>query len=114
MANRSFAATARKALLRRGRAILRLRQDYSGEAVDDNGQPDYLAGLSDVERHELEQIHGALERIERGVYGRCMSCMDDVERERLQAVPWQRECSHCEEHDDSATPAAQPGASAHV
>jgi RNA polymerase-binding transcription factor DksA len=48
------------------------------------------------------------------VFGRCMSCMDDVERERLQAVPWTRTCAPCEERQDSASPAAQPGATAHV
>ena len=115
MANRTFAATARKALLRRGRAILRLREDYSGEQCTDDGEPDYLAGLSDVERRDLEQIHGALERIERGVYGRCSTCTEDVEHDRLKASPWIRQCSDCEQHqDDDLAPVVTAPVPAHI
>lgn len=92
MMNRSFAASARKRMLRRGRALLRLRHDGGKPS---SGQPDYLAGLSDAERDELAEIHGALERIERGIYGRCDSCFGDVEQERLEDVPWERECQSC-------------------
>jgi len=95
MAQKSFTSLARKTLLRRGRAILRLRQDYGGSAATGDG-PDYLAGLSDVERHELEEIHAALERIERGIFGRCQECSMDIERERLAPRPYLRNCVTCD------------------
>lgn len=95
MAQKSFTSIARKTLLRRGRAILRLRQDYADGSTSGDG-PDYLAGLSDSERHELEEIHAALERIERGIFGRCEQCLVDIDRERLAPRPHLRLCSSCE------------------
>ena len=92
MRNRSFAATARKKLLRRGRVLLRLR------TTPTPGQADHLAGLSDADREQLAEIHSALERIERGIYGRCDSCFGDIEEERLLAVSWERECGACVHH----------------
>lgn len=110
MANRSFTALARKALLRRGRGILRLRQDCGEAATGADGQPDFLAGLSDAERHELEEIHAALERIERGIFGKCEVCCERIERERLEKLPYQRECQQCSEAEASA----EVGANAHA
>ena len=92
MMNRSFAAASRKRMLRRARALLRLRHDGVKPSA---GQPDYLAGLSDAEREELGEIHSALERIERGIYGRCESCFGDVEIERIDAQPTVSDCQKC-------------------
>ncbi len=95
MAQKSFTSLARKTLLRRGRAILRLRQDYGDSKAAGDG-PDYLVGLSDAERHELEEVHAALERIERGIFGRCEDCGVDINRERLAPRPYLRTCSACD------------------
>ena len=92
MAKKNTTQLARKALLRRGRALLRLRADV----VADAGEPDFLAGLSDSERRELEQIHAALERIERGIFGRCEECGDKIEVTRIEKVPYVRLCGGCE------------------
>ena len=105
MINRSFAASARKNLLRRGRALLRLRRDGSGRG---SGPPDCLAGLSDAERTELAEIHSALERIERGIYGRCDDCFGDIEPERLEARLWARKCGSCAARAEARPPAVAP------
>jgi hypothetical protein len=112
--DRNFAAAARKKMLRRGRALLRLRHDG---APPKTGQPDYLAGLSDAERDELGEIHGALERIERGIYGRCETCFGDVESDRLEALLWTRECQTCAcgvDAVDTSVPAVAAGAAVSV
>ncbi len=88
--NKSLAATARRALLRRGRAILARHQD-SAEGED------LLAAMTEVERQQLEEIHAALERIERGVFGRCEVCDERLERARVEVIPWLRFCDHCAE-----------------
>lgn len=87
MIERAFAATARKRLLRAGRALLRLRNQ--GPA------PAQLGGLSEDERDELAEIHAALERIERGIYGRCDVCFADITLDRLDGNPVERMCSAC-------------------
>lgn len=93
-------ATARKRLLRRGRALLRSGASRAGGA-------DVLAGLDDEERQELAEVHRALERIERGIYGRCQGCFDDIEDARLEARPHEPLCAGCDgaEHGIGATDA---------
>lgn len=83
--NRGLVASARKKLLRRGRALLRGAQ----------GRPDALGQLGEAEVAELREIHAALERIERGIFGRCESCQASVEDERLEHLPWERHCAPC-------------------
>lgn len=108
MANTNQASRARKVLLRRGRSMLRLRADALGDgSADADGTPDYLAGLSDSERRELAEIHAALERIERGIFGRCEHCSEVIEPPRVEATPWVRTCSRCDaDHAAAAVPAA--------
>ncbi len=100
MANSSFVAQSRKALLRRGRSLLRQRADTPTNPA--TGEPDLLAGLSPTELHELEEIHAALERIERGIFGSCYTCGTALGREVLEALPWRRDCDQCDGLDDEA------------
>ena len=86
--NRNLVATARKQLLRRGRALLRAAQ--AGGA-----RPDAIGALGQPELSELQEIHAALERIERGIYGRCEDCQADLEEDRIQRSPWSRRCAPC-------------------
>jgi DnaK suppressor protein len=44
---------------------------------------------------ELRQIGAALARIERGDYGRCMRCGEDIAPARLEAVPFAEHCVSC-------------------
>ena len=85
--NRTLVAAARKKLLRRGRALLRGARGLPGA--------DGLGGVAEPELSELREIHLALERIERGIYGRCEDCQSTVEEDRLELVPWERRCAPC-------------------
>lgn len=86
--NRNLIATARKQLLRRGRALLR--------AAQAGGRPDAIGALGQTELTELQEIHAALERIERGIYGRCEDCQSALDEERIQGAPWARRCPTCD------------------
>jgi hypothetical protein len=88
---RNLVAQARKQLLRRGRALLRAAQAGTGAA----GRADALGAIDEAELTELQEIHAALERIERGIFGRCEECQSDIDDERLARSPWQRRCSPC-------------------
>src|ERR1700680_2573848 len=43
----------------------------------------------------VAEIDQALERIDAGTYGRCVSCGESIPAERLEAVPWAALCVPC-------------------
>ena len=47
------------------------------------------------EREKLQNIDEALERMKEGTYGECEDCGDDIEIERLLALPFTRLCLDC-------------------
>ena len=91
--NRTLVAAARKKLLRRGRAMLRSSQAAAGSA---------LGGMNEPQLTELREIHAALERIERGIFGRCDTCQGAIEESSLEATPWERDCLVCRGEDSHA------------
>src|SRR5690554_1120416 len=54
-------------------------------------------GLQDARRLLRGKIDEALERIDRGDYGSCMICGQEIPRERLEALPYAVNCLHCQE-----------------
>ena len=94
--NRTLVATARKKLLRRGRAMLR----------STTARVDGLSAMNEPQLSELREIHAALERIERGIFGRCDSCSAAVEETTLEMTPWERDCATCR----GETAVSQPSA----
>jgi DnaK suppressor protein len=58
-----------------------------------------------VERMEasyrlLRQVEYALARLERGRFGVCLKCEDDIETQRLAALPWALFCMQCQKTVD--------------
>ncbi|HEY7996198.1 MAG TPA: TraR/DksA C4-type zinc finger protein, partial [Steroidobacteraceae bacterium] len=51
----------------------------------------------DSARVELQQVDGALRRLASGRYGTCVACGEDIEPERLGAVPYTDRCRVCAE-----------------
>lgn len=47
------------------------------------------------ERDKLQNIEGALGRMKEGAYGECEDCGEDIEVERLIALPFTRLCLDC-------------------
>ncbi len=52
------------------------------------------------ESNLLRLVRLALRRIEDGSYGICMHCEEEINRKRLQAVPWTPYCIRCQEAAD--------------
>jgi DnaK suppressor protein len=46
------------------------------------------------------RVKGALQRIEDGTYGTCLTCEDQISVKRLQAVPWAELCLRCQQGSD--------------
>jgi hypothetical protein len=84
------------ALLRRRRGLLAPRYEERQPAIPD-GEPDFLAWMSVIERRELADIYEALDRIDEGNYGLCRVCASPIDRVRLESIPWVRVCDCCEE-----------------
>jgi RNA polymerase-binding transcription factor DksA len=46
--------------------------------------------------HLLDQINGALERMDKGTYGICQRCGKPINEERLEAFPYVAFCIECQ------------------
>jgi DnaK suppressor protein len=45
----------------------------------------------------LSEVEQALERIEKGTYGKCVNCGQPIPEKRLEAIPWAARDVKCEE-----------------
>jgi DnaK suppressor protein len=80
-----------------------LRKDMLVEdEVDDeatqaarNGNRDLVIITMDREIRNISEIEQALERIAHNEYGVCVSCEKTIPNNRLQAIPWTRQCVDC-------------------
>jgi RNA polymerase-binding transcription factor len=89
----------------RDEVLAKERPDFEGPGSE--GQPDVGALASHAFEHEVnvslfgseerlrEEIQGALQRIEKGMFGRCEDCGKPIPRARLNLVPYARQCMAC-------------------
>jgi DnaK suppressor protein len=62
---------------------------------------EFLFSLSNTERDTLQLVDEAILRIDDKRYGVCISCEDEMNLKRLEAVPWARHCLSCQEKQES-------------
>ncbi len=67
-----------------------------GDASVLDTNTDYLLQLSDDDRREVLEIRGALERMQRGTFGKCECCTDEIDLARLERLPHARFCIECQ------------------
>jgi DnaK suppressor protein len=60
-------------------------------------EQEFTLSMMEHEGNALEQIEGALERIEDGVYGVCVECESKIPKTRLQVLPYTPHCVKCAE-----------------
>jgi RNA polymerase-binding transcription factor DksA len=82
-----------------------LSADFA-EQVTQRENDDVLGAISHSARAELQQVDAALRRLAQGRYSTCSVCGNDIEPERLGAVPCTDRCRACAEGSRSA---AGPG-----
>jgi len=56
---------------------------------------DVLFNLSETQRQRIHDINLALEQIEKGEYGICMSCSEEISPRRMEVRPFSRYCIDC-------------------
>jgi DnaK suppressor protein len=62
-----------------------------------NQTRDLNYNLQESDFARLKSIEIALESLERGEYGECSRCGNDIKEKRLEVVPWATMCIHCQE-----------------
>jgi len=68
--------------------------DFAEQANETNN--DQVVEALDFEaRQEVAQIKRALKRIENGSFGTCVSCDEDIQSKRLEAIPYVANCIAC-------------------
>jgi len=58
---------------------------------------EFLFSQSNNDRQLLQMVETSLLRIREGTFGECVSCGNEINPKRLEAVPWTRYCIECQE-----------------
>lgn len=93
-----------------GEALRKNRKDDAGDLSTmpihladlgtDNFEKDVTFGLIETEEEEVREIDAALERIQRGTFGRCEKCERLILKARLKALPYARLCIACKKKEE--------------
>jgi DnaK suppressor protein len=71
-----------------------LGTDKEDNATESEEYSDNLAVETSLEE-QLREVEDALERIEKGTYGICKNCNEEIDIERLKAYPAAKACIKC-------------------
>jgi len=100
----------KKLLTRRDELVKTItRTEEEGRQADDDPTVDladkaansytkeFLFGQTSTDRNMLNLIDEALKRIRNEEFGQCLSCQEEMQQKRLEAVPWAKHCINCQE-----------------
>jgi DnaK suppressor protein len=82
---------------------VRTRSSHDRDAADAQDGPsadtrdDLDLALIQMKAETLVSIEAALQRLQAGVYGNCIECMEAISSERLRALPFAVRCTSCED-----------------
>jgi DnaK suppressor protein len=88
------------------------RTEEEGRAADDDPTVDladkaansytkeFLFTQTNNDRFILQLVEEALKRVRESTFGLCVSCQEEVQQKRLEAVPWARHCITCQEKQE--------------
>src|ERR1700747_2482219 len=105
----------KKKLLTRREELVRgiARTEQEGREADEDPTVDladkaansytkeFLFGQTHNERSLLQLVDDALARIRENSVGACVSCHQELQQKRLEAVPWTRYCITCQEKKEN-------------
>ena len=74
-------------------------EDYIDYAVNSYDR-DFLLSLTEMEQRHMLLIEEALKRIDRGEFGRCLQCSQEIPENRIEVEPWARHCVRCQELEE--------------
>jgi DnaK suppressor protein len=67
------------------------------DAAQTTSERSNVLSLAEGLRTRLEDVRSALDRLEKGNYGRCERCGNEINGERLEAIPTARLCISCKQ-----------------
>jgi DnaK suppressor protein len=76
-------------------------QDVADKAASSYTK-EFLFSLSNSERDQLQLVDDAIARLNTSAktFGICVTCDSEVEKKRLEAVPWAKHCLTCQEKQE--------------
>ena len=74
-------------------------QDIADKAANSYTK-EFLFSLSNTEREMLALVDEAIVRIDDRKYGSCVVCAEELDKKRLEAVPWAKRCISCQEKQE--------------
>jgi DnaK suppressor protein len=98
--------TFRHALLKKRALILSALRVDRGQPNERVGEEDQgtvaheqfvSMRLNRLDYAQLRMIDEALDRLDSGDYGVCLSCEEEIAEKRLRALPWAKYCVPCQE-----------------
>lgn len=85
----------------RNKTYGRLTEDAGTQDLADKASnaytKEFLYSLSNTDREVLQKVDEAIVRLETGGFGQCLECGAEINRKRLEAVPWASHCITCQE-----------------
>jgi DnaK suppressor protein len=75
-----------------------------GETSEAGSQADLDFAVLQKQVEALSRLDAALTRLEKGAYGACVNCHDDIPEERLKALPFAVRCKTCQEEHERRAP----------
>jgi RNA polymerase-binding protein DksA len=82
------------------RSIAEEREAELEERAQEEQAAAVLADLDDRTVEEIRDVHGALQRLIDGTYGRCLDCGQAIPMARLRAIPTATSCVECARETD--------------
>ncbi len=104
-----------KSINRNRMAAEEIRQENTedeGDLATISHNKELLYNLHESDFMRLRFIQEALKALDRGQYGECLRCGEDINEKRLVAVPWATLCIRCQEEvekDDLSSRLVQAG-----
>lgn len=77
-----------------GKVYIHLDEGFA-DAAQTTSERARVLSLAEGLQQRLDDVRGALSRIDKGVYGKCQSCGKEIAPERLEAVPAAKLCISC-------------------
>jgi RNA polymerase-binding protein DksA len=72
-------------------------EDHPADLASETFEREKDLAIGESVEHLLHKVIGALEKIDRGTYGRCDACGRPIKKARLKALPFATLCLECQD-----------------